>query len=332
MLGRQEPKKWLEIMPRVFCAHATFYDARKPGFRTFDCLARTDASRPREEAGSSPVGGGSMEQMANDTGEMRGADETSAQSGGTFVRSVARALKVISSYGAETPSQTVSQVAVRTGLDRATARRVLLTLEELRYLRRDGRLFSLTPLVLELGFAYLSSLPFWSVANDVVKELVDSLGAYCLIVTTDRSYDHVVVVSSIRPANAPMLAGFPDVGRRSPTHTVAPGIVLLGSLTGQDLNHALLACTAGDTGVTIASLRDRVIQDRRQGWSFRSVPEEDFCEIAVPLFDSQGRVIASMTVLNPSSTITPEDAIKLRLPRIRQAAEDINRLVGYRGP
>ena len=141
-------------------------------------------------------------------------DETSAQGGATFVRSVARALKVISSFGAENPSQTVSQVAARTDLDRATARRVLLTLEELRYLRRDGRLFSLTPLVLELGFAYLSSLPFWSVANDVVKELADSLGAHCLIVTTDRSYDHVVVVSSIRPANAPMLAGFP--GRRPP--------------------------------------------------------------------------------------------------------------------
>ena len=72
----------------------------------------------------------------------------------TFVRSVARALKVISSFGADTPSQTVGRVAARTDLDRATARRVLLTLEELGYLRHDGRQFSLTPLVLELGFAY----------------------------------------------------------------------------------------------------------------------------------------------------------------------------------
>jgi IclR family pca regulon transcriptional regulator len=273
-----------------------------------------------------------MEEIASDAGEMSGPDVASAQGGSTFVRSVARALKVISSFGAETPSQTVSQVAARTDLDRATARRVLLTLEELRYLRRDGRLFSLTPLVLELGFAYLSSLPFWSVANDVVKELADSIEASCLIVTTDRSYDHVVVVSSIRPSHAPTLADLPDVGRRSPTHTVAPGIVLLGSLTGQDLNRALLACTAGDTKVTVASLRDRVIQDRRQGWSFRSSPEENFCEIAVPLLDSQGRIIASMTVLIPLTTITPEEAIEQRLPRIRQAAEEINRLVGYRAP
>ena len=62
------------------------------------------------------------------------------------------------------------------------------------------------------------------------------------------------------------------------------------------------------------------------------MPEEDFFEIAVPLFDSQGRIIASMTVLSPLTTIAAEDAIRQRLPRIRQAAEEINRLVGYRAP
>ncbi len=253
-------------------------------------------------------------------------------SSGTFVRSVARALKVIGSFGAETPSQTVAQVAARTNLDRATARRVLLTLEELGYLRHDGRLFSLTPLVLELGFAYLSSLPFWSVANDVLKELADSLQSFCLIATTDRSYDHVVVVSSIRPPGARMLFDPPDVGRRAPSHTVAPGIVLLGALAGQDLNRALLACTAHDKEVSIPSLRERVIQDRRQGWSLRSVPEQDFSEIAVPLLDAQGRVIAGMSVLSPLSTISTQNSIEQYLPRIRQAAEDINRLVGYKAP
>lgn len=257
---------------------------------------------------------------------------TQNSGGATFVRSVARALKVISSFGAETPSQTVAQVAASTGLDRATARRVLLTLEELGYLRRDGRQFSLTPLVLELGFAYLSSLPFWSVAYDVLRELADSLEVFCLIVATDSAYDNVWVVSSVRPSNPPMFPEFPDIGRRSPTHKVAPGIILLGALTGQDLNRALLACTAGDAGASIPSLRERVIHDRRQGWSFRSVPEQDFCEIAVPLLDGQGRIIAGMSVLSPLSRMPAHEAVGQYLPRIKQAAEEINRLVGYRAP
>jgi IclR family pca regulon transcriptional regulator len=250
----------------------------------------------------------------------------------TFVRSVARALRVISSFGAETSSQTVAQVAARNELDRATARRVLLTLEQLGYLRRDDRQFSLTPLVLELGFAYMSSLPFWSVAYDILKDLADSLEVFCLIVTSDSSYDHVWVVSSVRPPTPPMSIEFPDIGRRAPIHMVAPGIILLGALTGQDLNHALLACTASDPGVSLPALRERVMQDRRAGFSLRLVPEQGFSEIAVPLVDAQGLIIAGMSVLSPLSRISAEETVKQYLPRIKRAAEEINRLVGYRAP
>jgi IclR family transcriptional regulator, pca regulon regulatory protein len=248
----------------------------------------------------------------------------------TFVRSVARALKVISSFGAESPSQTLSQVAAKTKLDRATARRVLLTLVKLRYLRQEDRLFSLTPLILELGFAFLSSLPYWSVANDVLKQLSDSLQVFCLIATTDRDYDHVVVVSSIRPSNTPTFTEFPDVGRRAPTHTVAPGIVLLGELSGAALDRALKASIAGRGKASLSSLRERVIKDKKQGWSSRSVPVENFCEIAVPLVDRQGRIIASMSVLSPLSRIPAEDAVRLYLPTIKRAAEEINKLVAYK--
>jgi IclR family pca regulon transcriptional regulator len=250
----------------------------------------------------------------------------------TFVRSVARALKVISSFGAETSSQTVAQVAARNDLDRATARRVLLTLEQLGYLRRDDRQFSLTPLVLELGFAYMSSLPFWSVAYDILKELADSLQVFCLIVASDSGYDHVWVVSSVRPSTPPMFIEFPDIGRRAPIHMVAPGIILLGALTGQDLNHALLACTASYPEVSLPALRERVMRARREGFALRLVPEQSFSELAVPLVDAQGRIIAGMSVLSPLSMISAEGTLKKYLPRIKRAAEEINRLVGYRAP
>ena len=251
--------------------------------------------------------------------------------GSTFVRSVARALKVISSFGEDSPSQTLSNVAAKTELDRATARRVLLTLEKLRYIRREDRMFSLTPLVLELGFAYLSSLPFWSVANDVLQELADSLQISCLIVTTDRDYDHVVVASSIRPAGmATYIVDFPLVGRRTASYKVAPGIVLLGALEGRELDRALKASTAGDGKVSLSALREHVIRDRKQGWSFRTVPEENFCEIAVPLLDRQGRIIASVSALNPLSKLPAEEALRIQLPRLLRAAEEINKLVALK--
>ncbi|WP_348754568.1 helix-turn-helix domain-containing protein, partial [uncultured Aquincola sp.] len=79
--------------------------------------------------------------------------------GDTYVQSFARGLAVIRSFSAEAPSQTLTEVATRTGLTRAGARRILLTLEGLGYVEAQGRQFRLTPKILDLGFAYLSSLP-----------------------------------------------------------------------------------------------------------------------------------------------------------------------------
>jgi len=166
----------------------------------------------------------------------------------------------------------------------------------------------------------------------VLKELADSLQAFCLIVAIDSSYETVWVVSSVRSRNSLPLVEFPNTGRHTPSHRVAPGIILLGGLAGQELNRALLACTARDENVSLPALRDRVIQDRLQGWSLRVVPAENFSEIAVPLLNAQGQIIASMSVLFPLSKIPADDVVERYLPRIKQAAEEINTLVGYRAP
>src|SRR3989344_3626497 len=86
----------------------------------------------------------------------------------SYVQSFARGLEVIRSFSAATPQQTLSEVAVQTGLTRAGARRILLTLQTLGYVETDGKLFRLSPRILDLGFAYLSSLPIWNLAEPVL--------------------------------------------------------------------------------------------------------------------------------------------------------------------
>lgn len=104
-----------------------------------------------------------------------GDDKEGPRPGDSYVRSFARGLAVLRSFGADAPAQTLSEVAERTGLTRAGARRILLTLLSLGYVSVEGRLFRLTPKVLELGFAYLSSLPVWSQAQPVMEGLVEEL-------------------------------------------------------------------------------------------------------------------------------------------------------------
>ena len=93
----------------------------------------------------------------------------------SHVQSFARGLEVLRSFGADAPTQTLSEAAERTGLTRAGARRILLTLQGLGYVALEGRDFRLTPKVLELGFAYLASQPWWHVAQPLMEELTQTL-------------------------------------------------------------------------------------------------------------------------------------------------------------
>src|SRR3954466_11562563 len=89
-----------------------------------------------------------------------------------YVQSLERGLAVIRAFDAEHRELTLSDVAPQCGLTRAAARRFLLTLTDLGYVRTDGRLFALTARVLALGYAYLSALSLPEVAEPHLEALV----------------------------------------------------------------------------------------------------------------------------------------------------------------
>src|SRR5438874_2663992 len=88
-----------------------------------------------------------------------------------YVQSLARGLSVIKTFGEDAPSLTLSEVAVRTGLSRATARRILWTLHRLGYVQSDGRNFNLAVRTLDLGYAYLSSMSLWDAAQPYMEQV-----------------------------------------------------------------------------------------------------------------------------------------------------------------
>ena len=153
---------------------------------------------------------------------LRPADSSEDERPREFIQSLERGLKVISAFGPDAPSQTVGELAGRTGLTRATARRFLLTLRALGYIDSDGRERWLTPKVLELGYSFLSGLRFVDLALPHMERLVaqvdeDSEAA----VLTDRDIVYVAQVPSSKMVTAPM-----NVGGRMPAHTTALDKVL----------------------------------------------------------------------------------------------------------
>src|SRR4051794_9823178 len=175
--------------------------------------------------------------------------------GSYFVQSLERGLAVIRAFDAEHPELTLSDVARSTGLTRAAARRFLLTLADLGYVRSDGRMFSLTARVLELGYAYLSSLSLPEVAEPHLERLVAEVRESSSVSVLDG--DDIVYVARV-PTSRIMTVAI-NVGTRFPAYATSMGRVLLAGLTDDEIEAYLGRVTldrlTSRTVLTVAALR-----------------------------------------------------------------------------
>src|SRR2546423_341849 len=151
------------------------------------------------------------------------------------LQSLERGIAVIQVFSRERPALTLSEVARLTGTTRATARRILLTLEKLGHVRSDGRLFSLTPRVLSLGWAYLSSLNLWEIAQPLMEALVEPTKESCSAATLDLP--DIVYVARVPTRRIITIAL--GVGTRLPAHPTSMGRVLLADLPENRLDDFL---------------------------------------------------------------------------------------------
>lgn len=152
---------------------------------------------------------------------------------GEFVQSLARGLRVLQSFGAAKSSMTLTEVAERTDLTRGTARRLLLTLDRLGFVGSDGKQFWLKPQVMDLGYRYLASLPWWQLAKPIIEEATSAVNEACnvgILDGVDIIYTAGVEVNRIVSTNI-------RIGSRLPAHATATGRVLLSLLSDQQLDN-----------------------------------------------------------------------------------------------
>jgi IclR family transcriptional regulator, pca regulon regulatory protein len=184
-----------------------------------------------------------------------------------YVQSLERGLAVIRAFGAESPELRLSDVARATGLTRAAARRFLLTLVQLGYVRQNGSEFSLRPRVLELGYAYLSALSLPEVAQPHMEALVAEVNESSSIAVLD---DLDIVYVARVPTQRIMTITI-AVGTRLPAYATSMGRVLLAGLEDDELDARLeriqLERFTPTTAVSLDDLRDRIAVTRTAGWA-----------------------------------------------------------------
>ena len=248
--------------------------------------------------------------------------------GDAFVQSLARGLAVLRSFGADAPAQTLTSAAERSGLTRAGARRILLTLQTLGYVVTDGKLFTLTPRILDLGFAYLSSMPIWNRAEPVMEALVQQVQESCSAAVLDATD----IVYVLRVPTQKIMRISLGVGSRLPAYCTSLGRLLLADLEDDEVRARLEAsdiqALTKHTVTDIEVLMAKVAQARRQQWCLVNQElEEGLISVAAPIVDRHGRMVAALNISGQANRTSAKVMQETMLPALVDAAKKVSQLL-----
>lgn len=245
--------------------------------------------------------------------------------GPDFIEALARGLEVIAAFTPSRPVMSLTEVASATGLARPTARRILLTLTELGYVRADGTGYALTPRVLDLGVAYVRSQGLWEIARPHMETLSSQTDESCSIAQLDGS--DIVYVARVAVPKIVALAV--QIGTRFPALQTSLGKVLLAALDPAEVESVLAEPTrSGLTPRWQPDAQEReaaLCEVRARGWALTDQQLTlGIRSVAAPLRDGSGRVIGALNVNTHAAETTVDHLIGHHLPLLLRAAGEIS--------
>jgi IclR family transcriptional regulator, pca regulon regulatory protein len=241
---------------------------------------------------------------------------------------LAKGLAVIETFAPERPRQSISEVAVATGLDRATARRCLLTLWELGYADYDGKFFTLTPRVLRLGMSCLATMPLPQLVQSHLDRLSEESGESASVSILDGA--EIVYVA--RAARRKVMSVTLMPGSRLPAYCTSMGRVLLADLPPAEARVRLgpgpLPRRTERTQTDPEALVALLARVRADGYAaIDQEVEFGLRSIAVPLVSARGVAVAALN-LGVAARGEPMDAFVARyLPLLREVAGRIREIL-----
>lgn len=237
---------------------------------------------------------------------------------------LAKGLQVIETFTAARPRQSISEVSSATGLDRATARRCLLTLAYLGYADYDGKFFTLTPRVLRLGTACLATMPLPQVVQPLLDQLSDELGESSYVSILDGLDVVYVALASVRKVLSVTLM----LGSRLPAFCTSTGRVLLASMDETAGRELLRASTLVRRTPYTLTDPDMIMSElgriRANGYALIDQEFEiGLRSIGVPLLNARGDTLAAMNIAVPAIQTNIDQLVDLYLPAMLRVQDEL---------
>ena len=244
------------------------------------------------------------------------------------IASLEKGLRVLECFGDQTPRLTITDVAHQTGLDRATARRCLLTLHGAGYADYDGKFFTLTPRVLRLGMNAISALPLPQIVQPWLDQLTEQIGQSCSVALLDGT--EIVYIARAAQKRVMSIGLMP--GSRLPAHCTSLGRVLMAALPRDE---AMRIVEASDLTprtpfsiTTLDGVMERIDDARARGYAFIDQEVEvGLRSLAIPLRDTRGATVAA---LNTGMAFTPEsreEVVAAFLPKLLTVQAGLERSI-----
>src|SRR5207237_9406828 len=231
----------------------------------------------------------------------------------------------------ERVGMTFTEVAVTAAVTRAGARRILLTLVQLGYVSLDERKFRLTARILDLGFAYLSSMPFWNLAEPIMEALVEQVHES----SSASVLEGTAIVYVLRVPTHKIMTITLGPGSRLPAYCTSLGRVLLSGLDDAQVDSLLrrskIEARTPWTVTDRGELRKQIAEVRARGWALVNQElEEGLVSISAPIRERNGRILAALNVSGQANRTSPQQVVKRFLPPLRAAAERLSDLLRRR--
>lgn len=244
-----------------------------------------------------------------------------------FVQSLEKGLNVIRVFDQDNTRMTLTEVAKRVDLTRANARRILLTLQFLGYVKSsvDGKYFSLSPKILDLGYSYLSSLGLPEIAKPYMEKLAAQVQESCSL-STNEGHD-IIYIARVQTKRIMTISL--GVGTRLPIHCTSMGRVIVSQMPSEEREKLMdkieLKAYSSKTITNRALWKKEIMKIKEQGWGLVDQElEEGVRSIAVPIIDSRNCTIAALNISGHASRVSVEEMINRFLPQLQDCADKIN--------
>jgi IclR family pca regulon transcriptional regulator len=245
-----------------------------------------------------------------------------------FISGFAKGLSVIEAFDATNSRLSITDISRITGLERATARRCLLTLAELGYADYDGKFFTLSPRVLRLGHSYLTSTPLPRLMQPFLDQLSEKTGESASASVLDGNE----IVYIARASHKRVMSINLNPGSRLPAYCSSMGRVLLAAMAEDEarriLENSNRKANTPKTKTTLADLMDELRQVRVQGYAVIDQELEiGLCSIAIPVRNMRGATIAAINVGAQAARVSIDEMIERHLPVMQSTRDTITSLL-----